>query len=146
MPLSSKDSQMRRFLVQVSRDGGFDKLFNSCCYENGEWRYKPRDRDHGRVKPGDQLLIYCTSSVPRYGMTLAFSVNVKTVSPDHIRFDTDKPKFFSFPLRRAKIHDMVNKGLLPDVFRKCGQQGFSIAEVRRSSAEVVLGLLRSGSV
>ena len=134
---------MNRYLVQVSRNGGFANIMGSHLYENDRWMSKPRDSHHGEVKLGDQLLIYCINGIPKHSMTLAFSVDVKAVSSDHVRFEVEAPKFFASPLRRAKIHDLVNEGTLPDVFRKCGQQGFNIAKLDSGSAETVLDLLNA---
>ena len=139
--MASKDSQMNRFLVQVSRNGGFANIMSNRRYVNDRWISKRRDGDHGEVKPGDQLLIYCINGIPKHSMTLAFSVDVRAVSPDHVTFELDGPQFFASPLRRAKIHDLVNEGALPSVFRKCGQQGFNIAKLDSSPAETVLNLL-----
>ena len=132
---------MNRFLVQVSKNGGYAAIMNNRHYENNRWTSKPRDSDHGEVRPGDQLLIYCINEIPNYRKTLAFSVDVKKVSADQIRFELDEPQFFASPLGRAKIHDLVNEGSLPCVFRKCGQQGFNIAKLDPGSAETVLDLL-----
>ena len=137
---------MNRFLVQVSRNGGFANIMSNRRYENDRWESKPRDSGHGEVMPGDQLLIYCINGVPKHSMTLAFSVDVKVVSADHVSFELDEPRFFTSPLRRATIHDLVNRGSLPDVFRKCGQQGFNIAKLDSSSAEKVLDMLNGGTV
>ena len=142
--MTRKDCQMNRFLVQVSRNGGFANIMSNRRYENYRWKSKPRDSDHGEVMTGDQLLIYCINGIPKHSMTLAFSVDVKAVSTDHFRFELDEPQFFTSPLRRAKIHDLVNKGSLPDVFRKCGQQGFNIARLDSSSAETVQDILNGG--
>ena len=132
---------MDRFLVQVNRDGGFANIMNNRRYENHRWMDKPRDSDHGKVRPGDELVIYCTGNVPNYGMSLAFSVVVETVSSDHVSFELEEPVFFTSPLKRAKIHELVDEGKLPEVFSKCGQQGFNIERLDSNSAETALGLL-----
>ena len=137
---------MNKFLVQVNRDGGFANIMSNRRYENDHWMSKPRDSDHGDVQPGDQLLIYCAGGIPKHGMTLAFSIDVEAVSPDHVRFELDEPQFFKLPLSRAKIFDLVNIGTLPNVFRKCGQQGFNIAKLDASSAKIVLDSLNGASV
>jgi hypothetical protein len=108
------------------------------AYENDQWQTESRKKDQGKVKQGDQLLIYCTGNVPEHGKKLAFSVEVKAVSSDHVRFDLDTPQFFASPLSRDDIQILVRKGTLPDVFLKCGQQGFNIEALDSSSAEIVL--------
>ena len=136
---------MDRFLVQVNKDGGFANIMSNRRYENDNWESRPRDSDHGGVKPGDELLIYCTSKIPKHSMSLAFSVVVITISPDHVTFELEDPVLFTSPLNRAMIHDLVEEGKLPDVFRKCGQQGFNIARIDSKSSETVLGLLNGVS-
>lgn len=132
---------MRRFLVQVSRNRGATNILDNGIYENDRWQAELRNKDHGKVKQGDQLLIYCTGSVPKHSKKLAFSVDVKAVSSDHVRFDLDTPQFFASPLSRDAIQTLVHKGTLPDVFLKCGQQGFNIIALDSSSVEIVLELL-----
>ena len=130
-----------RFLVQVNKDGGFANIMNNRRYENPRWAEKPLDRDHGDVKPGDQLVIYCTSDVPNYSMSLAFSVVVKTVSSDNVSFELEEPVFFASPLKRDRIHELVEEGELPGVFSKCGHQGFNIQKLESNAAKSVLDLL-----
>ena len=79
------------FLVQVNRDLGYANIVNNRRYQNDAWMRKSRDTDHGQVKKGDELLVYCTRNVPNYGMSLAFRVVVKAVSEDHVTFDLDEP-------------------------------------------------------
>ena len=132
---------MDSFLVQVNRDSGFPNIMNNRLYENGRWMNKPRDRDHGMVKPGDELIIYCTSKVPNYGMSIAFSVIVKGVSSDRINFTLEAPRWFESPLKRDRIQNLVDQGVLPEVLLKCGQQGFNIAKLDPNSSQRVLGQL-----
>ena len=82
--------------------------------------------------------------MPEYGKKLAFSVNVKDVSSNHVKFELDTPQFFASPLSLDDIKALVYKGTLPDIFQKCGHQGFNIAALDSSSAEIVLGLLNAG--
>ncbi len=131
---------MDRFLVQVSKDLGYSNITENHRYENHHWMSKPRDRDHGEVKAGDELLVYCTSSVPDFGATLAFRVLVKDVSPDQVEFELDQPIFFSSPLGRQVVHDFVTQKRLPEEFRKCGQQGFNIVKIQSELAEETLAL------
>ena len=54
---------MERFLIQVSKEMGYANITNNQSYENDRWAEKPRDKDHGEVKPGDELIVYCTGSI-----------------------------------------------------------------------------------
>ena len=106
------------FLVQVNRDDGYANITNNRVYRNTLWASKPRDRDHGEVKPGDDLLIYCTRNVPTYGGSLAFSVPVVQVSPDNVTFELGEPCWFASPLERQDVLDLVDRVKLPEVFGK----------------------------
>lgn len=135
---------MDRYLVQVNRGGGYANITHNRRYENNRWMEKPRDLDHGKVKAGDELVIYCTGSVPNYGQSLAFSVAVMSVSQDHVTFELEEPTWFPKPLRRQVIHDLVGLKTLPEEFRNCGQQGFNIIEIDPSAGETVMGLVGLG--
>ena len=98
---------MDRFLLQVNANLGFANIMDNRRYANGLWVNKRRDRDHGEVKPGDELLVYCTGSVPNYGMSLAFSVVVREVSSDSVTFVLDEPHWFPSPLGRTATSQRV---------------------------------------
>ena len=112
-------------------------------YVNDKWMTKPRDIDHGEVGPGDQLFIYCTSNVPIHGQSLAFVVDVEEVSSDSVTFKLGTPRRVANPLTLDKIRDMVDQKQLPDVFRKCGQQGFNIVKLGSNLAGNILKLLET---
>ncbi len=120
---------MDRFLVQVSKDAGYSNIRNNRKYENNKWMNKGRDADHGLVKSGDELLVYCTSSVPDYGMSFAFKVGVQEVSEDNVTLELDEPLYFASPLKFQYIRDLVDRNKLPKVFLKCGHQGFNITKL-----------------
>ena len=132
---------MERFLVQVNKDDGHPNITENHRYENHAWMSKHRDRDHGEVKAGDELLIYCTGGVPTYGATLAYRVPVNGVSQDHIVFELGEPEIFSHPLNRQAVHDLVAQGKLPEEFRRCGQQGFNIIRITPGLTEEALSLI-----
>ena len=123
---------MDRFLVQVSKNIGYSNIVNNRLYQNHLWKAKPRDVDHGAVKSGDELMIYCTNNVPNHSMSLAFSVAVKNVSDDNVTFELDEPRWFPSPLKLQHIRELVNKNELPAEFRGCGQQGFNIIKLAPS--------------
>ena len=134
---------MDRFLLQVNATIGFANIMDNRRYANGLWMKKHRDRDHGEVKPGDELLVYCTGSVPNYGMSLAFSVAVREVSPDNVTFDLDEPHWFPSPLGRTAIHSLVAEGKLSNIFRRCGLQWFNITKLEPLAAQQVLKLVEA---
>ena len=134
---------MDRFLLQVNASLGYANIMNNRRYENPVWMKKRKDRDHGDVKPGDELLVYCTGDVPNYGMSLAFRVVVKNVSPDNATFDLDEPHWFPSPLNRKSIHSLVAEGKLHDVFRRCGIQWFNIAKLEPLAAQQVFELVEA---
>ena len=139
---SETEVSVDRFLVQVNKDGGYANITNNRRYQNGLWMRKRRDRDHGDVKPGDELLIYCTGDVPDHGASIAFSTVVKRVSPDKVTFELDEPQLFNSPLKRREIVALVGRDELPEVFLGCGQQGFNISKLDISAAEHVLAITR----
>ena len=132
---------MERFLVQVNKDGGHPNITANHRYENPAWMKKRRDRDHGEVKAGDELLIYCTKDVPTYGATLAYRVTVNGVSQDHIVFELAEPEIFSSPLDRQTVLDLVAQGKLPEEFLGCGRQGFNIIRITPELTEEALSLI-----
>ena len=133
---------MDRFLVQVSRDLGYANITDNRVYRNELWKEKPRDEDHGKVKAGDELLIYCTQNVPKHGKSLAFSVVVNEVSADNVTFKIDNPRWFNFPLKLGDIKHLLLRDELPDEFRGCGRQGFNIAKIESVVAEKVFALTK----
>ena len=120
---------MERYLVQVNRDSGFSNIMYNQRYENHRWMHKRRDREHGDVRPGDQLLVYCTGNVPGYRSSLAFSVYVIDVDPRQGIFELSHPEWFAEPVKKGMIYELVSQGRLPQVFLNCGQQGFNIARI-----------------
>ena len=132
---------MDRFLVQVSRDIGYANITNNRRYQNELWMNKPRDQAHGDVQPGDELVVYCTSNVSGHRQSLAFSTMVKSVSSDRVTFTVEETRLFKSPLKRNEILDLVNRQKLPEVFRKCGQQGFNIVKLDPSEVSQIFPLL-----
>ncbi len=132
---------MERFLVQVSKDLGYANITENQRYSNHNWEKKPRDSDHGQVKAGDELFVYCTTNVPGYGATLAFKVLVEGVSSDHFDFTLGERTPFSSSLKREEVLDLVAQNRLPDEFRKCGQQGFNIVKLQQVLTEESLSLI-----
>ncbi len=110
-------------------------------YANPQWEKRRRDRDHGKVKPGDELLVYCTGNVPNHGMSLAFGVVVRDVSPDNVTFFLEEPRWFPSPLSRTAILGLVAEGKLSNAFRRCGVQWFNISELEPIAAQQVLKLV-----
>ena len=136
---------MDTFLLQVNGVDGYPQIMENRLYRNPSWATKRRDRDHGEVKSGDTLLVYCTGDVIEYGRSLAFSVDVRDVSEDHINFDIGEPRWFSSPLHRAAIYDLVESDHLPDVFRNCGLQGFNIVKLDPDASRRVLEIVAPDS-
>ena len=132
---------MERFLIQVSKEMGYANITNNQSYENDRWAEKPRDKDHGEVKPGDELIVYCTGDVPKHRGSLAFSVVVKDVSPDNVRFELEELGWFSSPLKRLEIIDLVRHEALPEVFLNCGKQGFNTTKLDSFAVKKLFSIL-----
>lgn len=140
-------SSLDRFLVQVKAGIGYANIMNNGRYENDVWNTKKRpDWHHGEVKPGDELLVYCTSDVPDRGSTLAFSASVRKVSSDNVTFDLGEPHWFPSPLSFAAIRGLVAQGKLSDTFRRCGTEGFNITKLEPLAAQQVLELVEAESL
>ena len=135
---------MNWILVQVSASQGYENIMNNRRYANGAWMTKPRDSDHGQVEPGDELLVYCTSSVRVHGGSLAFSVKVKHVDASQAVFDLEEPHWFTSPLKLQDIKDLIGRGELPRALQSCGQQGFNITRLDPAEAQQVLEVLEPG--
>ena len=134
---------MDRFLIQVNATLGYANIMGNGRYANDFWMKKTRNRDHGEVKPGDELLVYCTGSVVDYGMSLAFSVMVRGVSSDNVTFELDEPRWFPSPINRTAIHSLVAEGRLSNTFRRCGVQWFNITKIEPFAAQQVLKLVEA---
>ena len=126
---------MSIFVIQVSKALGYDNIMENRRYENSRWRQKPRDSDHGEVKRGDDLIVYCTGGVPVYGRSIAFRVQVERVSEDSVTFELGEPHWFPSPVKLQDISVQVRLDILPEEFSKCGQQGFNIAKIEGDSWE-----------
>ena len=131
---------MGSFLLQVSAEMGYANISRHQRYENDAWMKKRRDMDHGEVKSGDKLLVYCTGNVPDHGMSLAFSAVVREVSADRVTFELEEPHWFPSPLGLTAIRSLVAQGELHDIFRNCGAQGFNITRLEPFMAQQVLQL------
>ena len=137
---------MDRFLLQVKADIGYANIMDNGRYANNVWNTKKRpDWDHGKVNPGDELLVYCTATVPDRGKSLAFSVVVREVSQDKFTFDVDEPHWFPSPLGFTAIRGLVAQGKLSDTFRRCGTEGFNITKLEPLAAQQVLDLVEAES-
>ena len=132
---------MDTFLLQVNGSAGYPNIRDNLQYQNPGWANKRRDSDHGEVKVGDTLLVYCTASAIENGMCLAFSVEVKDVSEDRVTFHLYEPRWFPSPIHRSDIYRLVDEGHLSDVFRSCGLQGFNIAKLDPKAAQQVLDIV-----
>ena len=135
---------MNSFLVQVNSKG-YATIMNNRHYENLKWKRKNKkgNEHHGMVKPGDRLVLYCTSTVPNetHRSFLAFSVAVSSVSADRTAFELGEPQFFSNPLKRVDIHKYVKQGKLDKCFDYCGEQWFNITKLEPTAVEQIFDLV-----
>ena len=134
---------MDRFLLQVNAQLGYANIRDNQRYSNHLWETKTKDKDHGEVKRGDELLVYCTGDVPEHGMTLAFSAVVQEVSPDRFTFHLSEPHWFPSPLARSSIQSLIAEGKLPSIFRRCGIQWFNIVKLDPLAAQQVIKLVET---
>lgn len=136
---------MNTFLVQVGIKG-YNTITDKGYYENLEWKRKNKkgNEDHGIVKPGDRLVVYCATRVPKkaHKGRLAFSVDVSNVSDDGIRFEVEKPQFFKNPLELTDITKYKIEGGLDECFGYCGQQWFNITKLEPAAVERLFTLVK----
>ena len=135
---------LRTFLVQVNPKG-YDTIISDHHYENLKWKQKNKkgNEDHGMVEPGDQLVLYCTSTVPNetHKKRLAFSVTVSSVSDNRTTFKLGEPQFFQNPLKLMDIRKYVEQGKLDKRFDYCGKQWFNITELKPTSVKQLFDLV-----
>ena len=153
--LSVKDGgelPMNHFLVQVQSKG--HTTIRDGSYSNEHWESNDdkmeneNNKDHGLARSGDRLLVYCSSEVSNkdlpskdYRMSLAFSVDVRSVSKDRTTFELGDLKWFSNPLKRKTIKYKIDKGEMDRIFLKCGTQGFNITKLESVAVEQILAIV-----
>ena len=130
------------FLLQVSDAfNSYPNIINNHMYQNGAWASKPKDVAHGDVRPGDMLLVYCTGSVSACPSSIAFQVQVKSVSEDKTVLFLDEPDWFDSPLTLKGVHKLVAQGGLAEAFKSCGQEGFNIRHLSPQDAQTAIEVI-----
>lgn len=127
------------FLMQVSEDGSINILTNQK-YRNSRWPSKPRDKDHGKVKVGDLILVYFAGAAIDCQKQLRMVYQVTKVSKGNIEFEFKQYQALSPPLTLDQIRENVKEGNLSAVFLNCGRQGFNIRKIEYAEYEKVLHL------
>jgi hypothetical protein len=122
--------------VQVSKRGSTNILQNSR-YRNERWHSKPRDRDHGKVRPGDLLLIYFAKGSSSFKGQLRRVYRVIDVSEGNIEFELKFEKEIN-PLTYRQIRKYVEEGILSKEMKRCGQMGFNIKQLSEEDFEKIL--------
>lgn len=128
------------FLVQVSKRGSTNILKNGR-YRNERWHSKPRDRDHGKVKAGDLLIIYFASGSINFKGQLRRIYSVMSVSKGNEEFELKLEKEIN-PLTYGQIRKYVAEEVLSKDMKNCGMYGFNIKKISREDYEKVLQLAR----
>ena len=129
------------FLVQVSEPGSKNLLQKNPIYQHVGWQETPRDIDHGKVKPGDFLLVYFARNAIDFSMQLKRIYEVTSVSTKNEIFslkEVDELHGISLDV----IKNGIENGNLSDKFDKLGQQGFNIARIERNDYDDILQLTR----
>ena len=124
------------FLVQVSKPGSINVLKNGR-YANNRWQYKPRDRDHGKVRIGDLILMYFAHGSINFKGQLRRIYRVVGVSTGNVEFAFKLEKEIN-PLTYKQIRRYVKEGILSKGMKNCGQMGFNIKQISREDYEKVL--------
>jgi hypothetical protein len=132
------EQQTQYFLIQVG-DFGSNHILNKGFYQHEGWQTTSRDSDHGKVRVGDKLIVYFTSTAQDHQKLLKMVYTVKSVTEDNVRFFIEPWKKLK-GLTLEQIRDAIDKKQLTDTFRKIGQQGFNISELTRDDFESILRL------
>jgi hypothetical protein len=126
------------FLIQVS-EAGSKNILNNGKYRNTEWQSQPKNKDHGKVKQGDLLIIYFANAAIDHKKQLGMIYQVTKVSEGNGEFSM-KPHKEITPLSLETIRENVSNGILDDVFLNCGRQGFNIKKIDYSNYEQIFSL------
>lgn len=127
------------FLFQVSEDGS-KNILNNGKYRIIEWQSQRKNKDHGKVKQGDLLVIYFASAAIDHKKQLGMNYQVTKVSKGNAEFSMKLHKEITPPLSLEAIRENVRKGILDDVFLNCGRQGFNIKKIDYSNYEQIFSL------
>lgn len=130
------------FLLQVAARGSKNILRNSK-YRNDDWKTRSKDRDHGRVRSGDLLLVYFGSNALAYQKHLGLLFQVTKIRDGNREFQLEKVWDFH-PIPLAELRSKVDNGVLGSSFLNCGQQGFNICQINRREYEKTLQISTEG--
>ena len=128
------------FLVQVNKRGSIQLLKNGW-YENERWRSKTRDRDHGKVKVGDLLLIYFAHGSIDFKGQLRRIYGVIKVSEGNEKFELKLEKEIN-PLTYKQIQSYVVERTLSKDMKNCGRIGFNIKKISHGDYKEVLRIAK----
>lgn len=128
------------FLVQVNKRGSIQILKNGW-YENQRWQSKTRDRDHGKVKVGDRLLIYFAHGSISFKGQLRRIYKVIKVSEGSEKFELKLEKEIN-PLTYRQVQKYVTEGILSKDMKNCGRIGFNIKEISHEDYKEVLRIAK----
>ncbi|WP_155118209.1 hypothetical protein [Halorubrum sp. T3] len=95
------------------------------------------------ISPGDEGLLYCTSSVDEHGACLSHLLTVDEVDRDshdgaRLKFSTVRELVPKVPY--SDIQTEIEEGKLSDQMRYCGQEGFNITLIAQSDLDEILTL------
>jgi len=131
-------NSLQYFLVQVG-DFGSNHILNEGFYQHEFWETASRDSDHAKVKAGDRLIVYYSSTAQANQELLKTIYSVTSVTKDNVRFFIE-PWMELKGLSLEQIRDAVDKKQLSDTFRKVGQQGFNISKLTKEDYDAILRL------
>lgn len=127
-----------RFCDEPLRHGEY---FNASPYWQEEG-YGRRDAWKA-VGSGDQVLLYCTSSVDEHGASLSHLLGVESATLDRedgARIEFDDVRELIPNVEHARIRAEIEAGRFSEQMRYCGQQGFNFTEVEESDLDRVTEL------
>lgn len=143
--LDQTSNTTQYFLVQVSEIGSKNLLQVEPVYKHYGWQETPRDSDHGKVKPGDILLVYFARKAIDFNMQLKKVYRVDAVTKNNEEFGLTEVQELK-DLSLESVRKAIENGKLSNKFEKLGQQGFNIIQIDKSDLDSVLALDSGASI
>lgn len=120
-----------------------DDILKHQRYFNAEpyWREEGFGRREAwqAIGEGDQVLLYCTSSVDEYAATLSHVLPVaeRETRSDGALLRFESPQRTTPPIGYQEIRRLIDDGRFSERMRYCGQRGFNFNKVAKGDLRTV---------
>ena len=128
------------FIIQIGKYGSKD--FNKNIYGHQDWWRNPRDHSHGKIKPGDYLLFYFTSTAKikeGYKKTLKVFCRVTSTSNNHntIKFERlGELKGISFDTINS-LKKILDRRKINYSFKNLARESFNVFESTKEEFQLL---------